>query len=120
MISILSGPFAFLERIERRTWTVLVGLLFLIVGFSSHWLQVPSTLLSGFDRGNFRIVLIEPTEAFALRMMVLIVAAVLVFGLIRGETTRFAVRFLVWALLTATLVFPYAVRLCDPEITFDS
>ena len=120
MISILLRPLVVLERIERGTWTVLVGVLFLAVGFSSHWCQVPSTLLSGYDRGNFRIQFNEPTEAFALRIMVLIVAAVLIFGLVRGERTRFAARFLVWALLTATLVFPYALRLWDPEITFDS
>ena len=44
MISILLRPFVILERIERGTWTALVGVLFLALGFSSHWLQVPSTL----------------------------------------------------------------------------
>lgn len=120
MISMLSWPFVVLERIERGTWTVLVGLLFLAGGFLFRWCLVPSTLLSGFDGGDFRIEFIEPTGVIALRMMVLITVAVLLFGLIRGERHRFAARAAVWALLAATLTFPYTLRLWDPEITFDS
>jgi hypothetical protein len=117
--SLLQPLFA-LESVERGTWTILVGLVFLAAGISYHWLLVPSNALSSFEAGVLNIAVIEPEEAVLLRVVVLIASSFLLFGLLRGERHRFAMRAGVWAVLLAALSFPSAIMLWEPRIALDA
>lgn len=119
MASWLWRPFIALVQIERGAWTILVSVLFLAIGFSFPWYSCPSTLHSGFDRGEFRIESFEPPATIALRLLTLIVAAILLFTLFRGERARFAFRIAPWLLLTAVLMFPPALPIWEPEVALD-
>src|SRR5690348_15401335 len=109
LISVFLRAFAAVETVSRGAWTVLVGLLFLALGFSFKWYSPPSSRLSSFDAGALNLVTFEPEEAILLRLLVLVVAAFLLFGLLRGERHRFAMRAGPWVLLAATLAFPYVI-----------
>jgi tetratricopeptide (TPR) repeat protein len=125
MLRALVAPFAWvftsLEKVERGFWTIVVGLLGLLIGATGDWYTVPTTLATSFTGpGRLEISGAEPAEAVVLRVLLAALCGLMLAALVAGERYRFALRFPVWLMFVAVLAFPYAVNLWEPDLTLDA
>jgi hypothetical protein len=113
--------FAALERTERGTYTILLGLLGLAVGITAEWYVIPSSFLTRIDGdGAISFVNVEPVAANVLRLATFLIGVLLGVTLWFDERHRFVVRWPVWALLAAYLSFPCWLNQWRYEFALDS
>lgn len=121
----LSGLLRRLVQIDRAQYVWGAGAMTVFLSALTPWYRQPSSSRSFVTPGH-QLIVVDATTAFELIMRVAVFLCavwagyVLMAGRIRSTFSRAASRRLGWMLLALFLVFPYWIRMRNPEQLYDS